>query len=301
MIIVKLTGGLGNQMFQYALGLHVSMINKLPLVMDLTAFEGIVADPHKGARVFSLKPFNLSAGIASIETLSKFNFYLKSLFFKRLLRFYTGKDSYFKRKYIIEPSSNYFHFDPRILKHIIQGDVYIEGYWQSEKYFNEIEDIIRKEFSFKDEPDEINKKIIQEMESVDSVSIHVRRGDNATSSSLGNGVLPTEYYHAALRKLEVDVKAPVLYIFSDDPKWVEENLKFTYKTVYISHNGDEKNYEDLRLMTHCRHHIIGNSTFSWWGAWLGKKSNQIVIAPKTYQANIDISNTDFLPKEWIKI
>ncbi|MFZ2303669.1 MAG: alpha-1,2-fucosyltransferase [Minisyncoccia bacterium] len=298
MIISKLTGGLGNQMFQYAFGLRLSKKNKLPYKIDIGEYKDAVADPVKGLRVFSLSHFNISVRVASNEEIQKFDLYLKKPFFKKLLRFYTGKNSYFKRKYIIEPESNYFRFDSRILNYSIKNDVYVEGFWQSEKYFNEIEDVIRKEFSFKNEPDKINKKIIEDIQAENSVSIHIRHGDNANKYAQAHGVLPIEYYHTAIEKLLVDVVNPIFYVFSDDPKWAEENLKLSHKTLYISHNGDEKNYEDLRLMTHCRHHIIGNSTFSWWGAWLGKKPNQIVFASKTYHTNVDISGSDFIPPNW---
>lgn len=295
MIVSNISAGLGNQLFQYALGCHLAILNNTEHKIDVSGYKVVDPDPVQGVRVCSLDNFNITAQKASVEDLTKFNFLTKNRFFRHFIRFYSRPNNYFKKKYIIEPEKNYFKFDQHILLNKIEKDVYIEGYWQSEKYFNNIENIIRKEFSFKEDPDEVNSRIIKEIEGSNSVSIHVRHGDNRR---MVNGVLSLEYYLLAVKEISSTVNNPIFYIFSDDPEWARNNLKLEYPTVYISHNGDKKNYEDLRLMTHCKHHILGNSTFSWWGAWLGKKEGQIVYSPKSHHSYPDLPSVDYIPANW---
>lgn len=298
MIISNIGAGLGNQLFQYALGKHLSILNKTEYRIDTSGYKDANPDSKLGVRICGLDNFNISAPKASKNDLAEFDFLVKNKFFRHFIRFYSRPNNYFKRKYILEPEINYFKFDPRILTAKLKRDVYVDGYWQSGKYFKDIENIIRKEFSFKDEPSEINSRVIKEMRENNSVSVHVRHGDNV---NMVNGVLPLDYYRRASEKIVVKIKSPVFYIFSDDPEWVCNNLKFNYPTVYISHNGDKKSHEDLRLMTHCKHHIIGNSTFSWWGAWLGKKDNQIVYSPKSHHSYPNLPSSDYIPSDWIFI
>lgn len=296
MIISNICAGLGNQLFQYAIGHNLAILNKTEHRIDTSGYTGINSDPMHGIRVCALDNFNITAKRVSKEDLTKFNFFTKNKIFRHLLRFYSRPSNYYKRKYILEPEENHFKFDSRVLTTKQKNDVYIDGYWQSEKYFKNIEDIIRREFSFKYEPDEINRQIINDIEKSSSISLHVRHGDN---TKIIDGVLPLEYYYNAVEKIALKIKDPIFYIFSDDPEWARSHLKLKYSTVYISHNGDKKNYEDLRLMTYCKHHIIGNSTFSWWGAWLGKKEGQIVFSPKSNHSYKNLVSSDHIPQDWI--
>ncbi|MEK7568569.1 MAG: alpha-1,2-fucosyltransferase [Patescibacteria group bacterium] len=296
MIISNISAGLGNQLFQYAFGCHLAVLNKTEHKVDISGYKEIEPDPIRGVRVCGLDNFNITAKQASKEDMVKFNFLLKNKIFRHLIRFYSKPDSYYKRKYILEPEKNYFKFDPCILATKQQNDVYVEGYWQSEKYFKNIENIIRKELSFKEVPDEINSRMIKDIDGSNSVSLHVRHGDN---TKMINGVLPLEYYHRAVMEIALKIKDPIFYVFSDDPEWARNNLKLKYPTIYVSHNGDKKNHEDMRLMTHCKHHILGNSTFSWWGAWLGKKEGQIVFSPKSHHSCPNLPSTDYIPANWM--
>ncbi len=298
MIINKISAGLGNQLFQYAFGYNLALLNKTDYKIDTTEYKEAVPDPIQGIRICGLDKFNITAPKADKKDLAEFNFLTKNKVFRHFVRFYSRPNNYFKKKYIIEPERNYFKFDPRILSAKIKKNTYIEGYWQSEKYFKNIEHIIRKEFSFKEEPNEINKKIIKDIETNNSICIHVRHTDNI---KIKEGVLPISYYHKAVNEIVKKINNPVFYIFSDDPEWAHNNLKLEYPTVYISHNGDNKNYEDLRLMTYCKHHIIGNSTFSWWGAWLGKKNGQIVFSPRSHHSCKNLPLSDYIPTNWIFI
>lgn len=298
MIIVRLVGGLGNQMFQYALGRHLSVIHNRELKLDISGYMGNIANPLKGIRVFSLQAFNIQQNFASSEDLKPFLWAKKTNFSYKILRRLNCLGNYARKSYLVEPEKNYFKFDERLLKSEIKNPVYIQGFWQSEKYFKNIEKIIRDDFSFKQEPSGLNAIMYGRINQTESVCIHVRHGDNATSAAEQHGVLPMEYYNKAVEILTQKVKNPEFYIFSDDPDWARKNLRLDYPTQYISHNGDSKNYEDLRLMIACRHHIIGNSTFSWWAAWLGKKPNQMVFAPQKYHMHGSTKIIDLYPETW---
>ena len=297
-IIVRMLGGLGNQMFQYALGRHLSIIYKRPLKLDLGFYSSAAAKKRWAPRSFCLDHFSIQAQIAKDRDIEPFEKFLKLNLLSKILRHASGLGKYYKRSFIFEPPKNYFTFDPLLLTWPLKPVVYLDGFWQTEKYFSGIEEIIRNDFNFKDAPDAINQKMIEEISSVDSVCLHVRHGDNATKVAAKHGVLPMQYYREAVSGLIKIVKNPQFYIFSDDPKWAQENLQLNFPVFFVNHNGDEKNYEDLRLMSHCKHHIIGNSTFSWWAAWLGKKPGQQVYAPKRYHMRDNIPTTDLYPQTW---
>ncbi len=300
MIVVNIKGGLGNQFFQYALGRSLSIVHKKELKLEAFSYEGNVADPQKGIRTFGLSNFNIKAQIATKEDLLPFKNYFR---IDKIGKFYKLINllkplPYYKKKYLVEPKRLWWHFDKNILEAPIADPVYIKGFWQTEKYFIEIEKEIRQELMVKTPPDEINSKFLREIDESNSVAIHIRHGDNSNAVAAQHGVLPLNYYHQAMAEIVKKVDNPRFYIFSDDPDWVRENLKLAFDCVYVSHNNDENNFEDMRLMSQCKHHIIGNSTFSWWGAWLGKKAGQIVFAPKCYYVEQDISETDYYPKNW---
>jgi hypothetical protein len=297
-IIVRLQGGLGNQLFQYALGKHLSIIHKKTLKLDISNYTTAKSDPQKDERRYCLKHLNIKAQITEPEDTAPFQKYFKNKFFSKRLIYIIDFGKYFKYSYIFEPPNNFFIFDAHLLTKSFQKIVYLDGYWQTEKYFTSIEHIIRKDFIFKEVPDKVNKKILTEIDSSHAVCIHVRRGDYAIKNSPKHRVLSLSYYHKAAVDLAQTVKNPCFYVFSDEPEWAKNNLQLNFPLTFISHNGDNKNYEDLRLMIHCKHHIIANSTFSWWGAWLGKKSGQLVYAPKRYFIHKDIPTFDFYPASW---
>jgi hypothetical protein len=132
----------------------------------------------------------------------------------------------------------------------------------------------------------------------ESVAVHVRHGDNATAAAQGLGVLPLAYYQKAAGLISEQARHPQFFVFSDDLDWARATLTLPGPATFVTHNGDEKNYEDMRLMAACKHHIVANSTFSWWGAWLGKKDDQIVYAPMKYYINTDQDFRDFYPASW---
>ncbi len=281
MIITKLIGGLGNQMFQYAAGRRVSYVRNTELKLDITSYKNQVGiTPRK----YALHVFNIQENFASESEIRKFK---KN---SSILKFFE-KNTYVKEKH--------FHFNPSILN---TGDnSYLEGYWSSEKYFKDIENIIRKEFTLKNKPDVSNQKMIGQIKNCNSVSIHIRRSDYVFDEKTNkyHGVCDLKYYYRSVDYLANKIKNPYFFIFSDDPLWVKHNLILKHPHAHIDYNIGKQDHEDMRLMSYCRHNIIANSSFSWWGAWLNK--NKIVIAPKKWFKEPSINTKDLIPQSWIKI
>jgi Glycosyl transferase family 11 len=264
---VKLYGGLGNQMFEYATGRRLAIANHDLLKLDVTSFK---TDP---LRNYCLNHFNIFEQIATDEEI----FYLKNI-------------GYFKE----EP---YLRFYPDVLK--LGRDVYLEGNWPSEKYFADIEGIIKQEFTVKHPLTGDNKRLAESINYYQSVALHIRRGDYLAPMNNGFFVIcPLSYYYEAANRLAGQLANIHFFVFSDDPDWVQENFQLPFPTTFIRHNGQDQNYEDLRLMTFCKHHIIANSTFSWWGAWLASKPAKIVFAPAQWINYPDYSTYNLYPKSW---
>ncbi|MFH0972649.1 MAG: alpha-1,2-fucosyltransferase, partial [Patescibacteria group bacterium] len=182
----------------------------------------------------------------------------------------------------------------------LKDDIFLDGYWQTEKYFKDIEDIIRSEFTLKTEYSNLNPELIAKISSCNSVSMHIRRGDYITNQNTNefHGICFLDYYKKAINLIAEKFPNPTIFIFSDDLKWCKENIKIKYPIVFVKGN---KNYEDLIMMSKCSHNIIANSSFSWWGAWLNNNPNKIVIAPQKWLNNPNINYSDIIPSTWIKI
>ncbi|MBY0432606.1 MAG: alpha-1,2-fucosyltransferase, partial [Cyclobacteriaceae bacterium] len=161
--------------------------------------------------------------------------------------------------------------------------LYLSGYWQSEKYFSPVSVVIRDQFIPARPLDERNTALQTQMQSQNSVAVHVRRGDYASASAYNSffGVLPLQYYNLAMAEIVKTISNPVFYFFSDDPSWCKQHMPVG-QAVFVDHNTGENAYKDLVLMSSCKHAIIANSTFSWWGAWLNRNPDKVVIAPRTW-------------------
>jgi hypothetical protein len=291
MIIVKLIGGLGNQMFQYALGFKLANIHHVPFKLDLSEFQ------NYNLRRYRLDNLSISGEIATSEEIRSLkkdhnNNYRNSIFhtIERI-------KPYYRRKYIKEKT---FTYDPNILK--APSDVYLDGYWQSEKYFKDIKSQLLREFRIKNEPDELNKSFLEKIQEEESICVHIRRGDYISNPETNqfHGICDIDYYNNAMKELLKHIFKPCFYFFSDDIEWVKTNLKINYPAIYISNNGPDKEYEDLRLMAACKHYIIANSSFSWWAAWLSQNRKKTIIAPKRW-FNQSIDTSDLVPESWIKM
>lgn len=295
MIIVRLVGGLGNQMFQYALGRRLALINKTTLKLDKTELD---LKPLSGTpRNYNLHVFNITENFATDEEIKKVKGVSTNNRAIGLLR----KILSIKEKGAIISEKKDYIFDPTVLK---SGDnVYLQGYWNNEKYFRDIRKIILKDFTIKEPINKTNEATLNQIERNQSVSLHIRRGDYVKSKKTNqhHGTCSLEYYQKAIDLMAEKTKNPHFFAFSDDIEWVKTNLKTNYPVKYVDNNDDGHNYEDLRLMSACKHNIIANSSFSWWGAWLNQNPNKIVIAPKKWLNATDVDTSDVTPKEWIKI
>ena len=283
MIVTKLIGGLGNQMFQYAVGRSLAEIHQTSLALDTTDSQQLEARP------FDLGKLNARYEIAG----SKIVRVTQGNRWQRLLkRIFPGPWNLFFEKY--------FHFDDAVLKSPDQ--TYLVGFWQSEKYFAGNRTLLLKEFIPKNPLSGLNLELSTKINQTTAVSLHIRRGDYVTNLQANqfHGIMALDYYHESLKYLKSKIPPFEVFVFSDDPKWVQENLKTDYKTHYVIHNQD-KNEEDMRMMSLCHHNIIANSSFSWWGAWLNQNPNKIVIAPKNWFKDLTKDTKDLIPSEWIRL
>jgi len=279
MIIMQINAGLGNQMSKYALGRHLAILNGTRLKLDISLFK------PNAARKYGLHHFNIQADVATPQEINK----LKTSSLSK-------KFGWFKRSHVGEREPNIF--DENILK--LKGDFYLEGYWGTEKYFKDIEPVIRNDFKVKYELAGKNKEVADRIANVNAISVHVRRGDylDDPESRITFGL---EYYKNAAEYLAQRVDNPHFFIFSDDMPWVKNNLFFNSPACYVDHNNDDTNYEDLRLMSLCRHAIVANSSFSWWGAWLSEYPDKIIVVPKKLFNDPNLSEKDCIPESWIRM
>jgi len=284
-------GGLGNQMFQYAAGRRLAYFLATDLKLDISGFE---KDP---LRNYALGVFNIQEHFAKCDEVIALKTDKRWKFIRIAERVFPS---------FVIPQPTYIkerqrHFDKRVLS--LSDNIYLDGYWQSEKYFLDISDIILKEFTVKSSQTDKNKELAKLITSCNAVSIHIRRADYVSSPSANKilGTLDLNYYKRCVNQLNKILNKPHFFIFSDQPEWIRDNLKLPYPIRIIAHNGREKYYEDLRLMCQCRHHIIANSTFSWWGAWLNPRSDKIVFAPKYWCVDKNFEPKDLIPDVWVRI
>ena len=284
MIITKLSGGLGNQMFQYAIGRHLAIKNKSSLQLDLSELLRRDENISYTFRDFELGVFSLRN---TIKPKLKHN--------RLILKLY---NSVFTPRIIAEDGFNYHK---EVLK--AKGNLMLSGYWQTEKYFKEIESVIRKDFIFSQKPSKSNLTILKEIIDTNSVSIHFRRGDYLTNHSAMtmHETCSKDYYRKGIGLIRKNIQDPHFFIFSDEINWVKENFEMAGRHTFIDDNKGKQSFEDMRLMAACKHNIIANSSFSWWGAWLNSNINKTVIAPLKWFKNNTIDTSDLIPARWIKI
>lgn len=295
MIIVRLIGGLGNQMFQYAAGRSLAKHHNTELKLDITRFNKIKNITPRKYYLSHMRINEIFATDDDLNHVTKFTFRIKKKFFFEIYRVFKWDPPIFVEK---EP---YFQFYPDFFA--LTDNVYLEGYWQSERYFKPIENEIRSEFVLKEKPDLPNALMAEEILKSNAVSIHIRRGDYLSNPITFDyhGVCSLEYYYTAINLIAKKISDTHFYIFSDDPKWVQQNLKLNFPHTHVTHNQESKDYMDLWLMSLCKHHIIANSSFSWWGAWLSNNKDKIVIAPKNWFNQPDIDTKDLIPDSWYQV
>jgi len=287
MIIIKLIGGLGNQMFQYSLGRCLSEKLNCDLKLDINSYSNQCG---LTPRNYELGVFKIKECFADVEEINHLKNKKRS-FFQKL--FGIKKIYYF--------SENSFSFDNEVLN--LTENAYLEGYWQSEKYFKRIEKILKTEFVLKNEMPKSNKEFLEQIKCTNSVSLHVRRGDYISDPIINevHGVCGLGYYRKAVNYIAEKVDNPHFFVFSDDKEWVKNNLLTKFPTIFVNCNHNDSGHLDMMLISNCKHHICANSSFSWWGAWLGKNDNKIVIAPQKWFNNCNRETKDLIPNSWIKL
>lgn len=293
MIITDIAGGLGNQCFQYAFGRRIAHRLGVPLKLDTSKIE------RYGLRPFRLGAFNIRAEMASPADLARLR--ARRDWCERL-----GIKPRHQRVHVREDSRRWFNpFDPRLLT--IGDDTYLEGYWQSEKYFSDIAGEIRAELSLRTPPPRETLALGERLASQPSVAVHVRRGDYLTRPTAVEKFARCglNYYERAFALIGERIGDARFFIFSDEPDWVREHFPKSPSVTVMKGAPAGCEQLDLWLMTQCRHHVIANSSFSWWGAWLCAHPEKIVIAPRTWfnlsAALNDRDARDRIPPGWIRL
>lgn len=297
MVIVKIMGGLGNQLFQYASAKRLAMKHNVKLKLDPSFGNDKLRD-------YKLQYFNVEEQITTKDEILDLTISFKkhNRFQHKIQRRLQILKPYCKRRvYKNKPWIN----DLGVLK--ASKNVYLDGYWGNELFFKEIRKEllgifeIKKEFITND-----FLKLKTEIQNINSISIHVRRGDYAKDEKTLNffGLMPIEYYQKAINYFNKKNIENVFFIFSDDIEYVKQNFNFNAKVVYIE-NEKLQDYHELKLMSFCKHNIIANSTFSWWAAWLNENPEKIVIAPKQWYADKKAQEYyekyPFVPENWMKL
>lgn len=291
-VYTALLGGLGNQMFQYAAGRALALRKQVPLKLDTTGFAAYRL--HQG---FELqRVFSCGIELASRADIRNVLGWQATPLVRRVLQ-KPLCSALRKHAFVVEP---HFQYWPEI-NHVPDA-CYLSGYWQSERYFKDAEAVIRADFSFRQPLSSVNEQVAEHMQRVNAVSLHVRRGDYVSDSRTHatHGVCPADYYAAAMQHMAERVDNVHFFVFSDDMQWVREYLQFEHPVDFMEHNRGEASHNDMHLMSLCKHHIIANSSFSWWGAWLNPRADKKVIAPQKWFANNNVTD-DLYPPGWTRL
>lgn len=284
-VTVSIYGGLGNQLFQYAVGRSLAIRNRCELLLDRRHYLA-----HRSFS-FGLHHFNIKARDGSAAELPP----------NREQKFkYTWWRLFSAAKTMVRERG--LEFDSTVLDR--KGALYLRGYWQSEKYFQCCEATIRRELSFRQPPTGANAQLCEQLLSTNSIGIHIRRGDYIKDPRVNkvHGTCPLAYYRAGVDYiLRKTGKQHTAFVFSDDPDWARQNVQLDCRVVIVDQNDGHAAHEDLRLLASCEHQVISNSTFSWWAAWLNDNSSKIVVAPLHWFADPKMRNDDLVPSQWQRI
>lgn len=296
MIVVRLMGGLGNQMFQYAAARRLALRHDTELALDTEYFDRIPLGDTP--RRFELGHLRIQARFASTVEIAELSGRCSNSWLKINL--------YLRRMFCP------VRFQPRLINEqpgrfcsevlTLPDNVYLSGYWQSECYFSDQAETIRRELMVNLPATDRNLTLAEQITQVESVAVHFRRGDYVSNAKTAafHGVLPEAYYHQAIDEICQRIDNPHLFVFSDDPEWARRSLSFPLPTTIVDHNPPNLGYEDLRLMSLCRHAIIANSSFSWWGGWLIDNPAKIIVAPLRWFAD-GRHTQNLIPETWITL
>ena len=284
-VVVGMSGGLGNQMFQYAAGRSLAARLGVPLILDISWFA------DKTERQFALTAFQIEATLCyQFEFLPasgrKLISRLSRRWMSRILDVPVWREPH-------------FHYSNKFTA--LSQPVFLEGYWQSERYFHGMRSHLLREFSLNKPLPSASEKLLNEIKSCDAICVHIRRGDYLTNpvAAKVHGICTEDYYYKGVAELCQGLTRPHCYVFSDDPAWVHANITFDCPMKVIDINGPQEAYFDITLMAACTHFLIANSSLSWWGAWMGGSTIKKVIAPLRWFLDTDKDTKDLLPESWI--
>lgn len=292
MIIVKLQGGLGNQMFQYALGSILAQKNRKKLLLDNSFFNDQEKKLGFTPRKFELGVFSNKYKSATQKEISSFD----NLNLLNRLKKICGLN------YPVKYVENFSNYNPNLLA--INQDAYLQGYFQSYKYFVGNEEFVNELYSFNtDKLGDSNYQMLKIIKETNSVSIHIRRGDYVEDkvTNAHHGICSLVYYLEAINLLESRYDNLIMFFFSDDMEWVKKTFGDIKQQTFFVNNNADNSWVDILLMSSCKHNIIANSSFSWWGAWLNNNPSRTVVAPQKWNQNKDLDISTLLPDEWIKL
>lgn len=296
MIVVKLMGGHSNQLFQYATGRRLADHLGVKLYMDKSWFTTIAQGDT--LRTYELGQYKISQDFIASTRLAL----VKNLNDTSIkAKVYSYSKGLLKTR-LVHYREKGHGFDPGVLK--LDDNTYLEGFWQNENYFKDIRPKLLKEIELITELREEEKQVLDKIKATESISLHVRRGDYVSNpdASKFHGLTPVDYYRKAVKTIQSKLrqKSFHIFVFSNDIAWCRHNLKLDLPTTFVE--GNKAGAEDMRLMKHCKHNILANSSFSWWGAWLNQNPAKVVIAPKIWfqdkQANRE---TQIIPEPWIRL
>ncbi len=297
MVIQRLRGGVGNQLFQYAAGKALTLHHRVPFKIDPYYYT------HHPYRTLVLDKFKTDYVRAPEQDITAF------IGSTKVQRYFHKKTSYrYCREAFAQP---YYHFYEEFFN--LPSSVYLSGYWQSERYFEPYASVIREHLVPREPMSEKNTALKQRMQATQSVSVHVRHGDYQSAAYTGFfAIQPPAYYRRAINTLRERLDNPTFFFFSDDISWCKQTFA-DQQAVFVDHNSGEQAYWDLLMMANCQHHIIANSSFSWWGAWLNPRPDKLVIAPQQWFTTNHYSGKnpvypertynlkDQLPNGWIRL
>lgn len=287
-VTVSLFGGLGNQLFQYAIGRALAERINSPLVLDVSWFDDVIGSRGITVRKYALAPFAINATLK-----------LKQPGWRRNLAGLRKSVLPFLEMKICREKG--FRFDHEVMW--IREPVWFQGHWQSPFYFEDASAVLRREIGTVGALNPRSAALLKTIRQSNAICVHVRRGDYVTNANAArfHGLCEMPYYLKALEIIAKDLPAPHCFVFSDDPAWVREHFKVPVPTTVVDINGPDDAHQDLWLMAACRRFVVANSSLSWWAAWLATAPDKQVVAPKRWFADEKVDTTDLVPHDWTRI
>jgi hypothetical protein len=317
-VVSRLSGGLGNQLFQYAAGRSLAQRRAARLILDVTAFKlpqerrqfalGVYPiDAEVRGDGYAYEPVTPTVKFPRPAGMRERPEGLRDAILYRLAKNGGAADRLVKTVWrgaermrgnagLAVFTERTFDFDPELA--LLGGQTYLVGYWQSYRYFDDVRNIVCREIVLPHPPNAANAGWMARITQTNSICVHVRRGDYLMAAHFEqHGICSENYYRRAMRLMEQHLSDPYFFVFSDDLDWCRAHFAAP-NTAFVDANPVDAAHDELRLMASCRHHIIANSSLSWWGAWLGRQENQIVVGPDPW-FSVQKKTPDLYPPGWL--